>query len=240
MVDGAEESSEPPPARRHSSSPFNHARRPSWRGSTDPTQNLEARPGAPAVHQPRGENIKHCDARGDFGAKREGNAVLGRREFSSRESPSLSVAPLSVTRSSYSVWTKYVPAPQEPVIGIVSARQGEGWRVDIGSAHQASLDGLAFEGTSRRNRPNLKVCRVLIMFSLICEVNGHQVNSLVYARVSLAHKDMDPELECFDAQTRKSEGFGELKEGFLVRCSLKMSRKCVIFFTDCLSSRRVF
>ena len=120
-----------------------------------------------------------------------------------------------------------MPAPQEPVIGIVSARQGEGWRVDIGSAHQASLDGLAFEGASRRNRPNLKVCRVSIMFSQICAVNGHQVNSLVYARVSLAHKDMDPELECFDAQTRKSEGFGELKEGFLVRCSLKMSRKCV-------------
>jgi hypothetical protein len=60
-----------------------------------------------------------------------------------------------------------VPAAQEPVIGIVSARQGEGWRVDIGSAHQASLDGLAFEGASRRNRPNLKVCRVLILSSKI-------------------------------------------------------------------------
>lgn len=46
----------------------------------------------------------------------------------------------------------------------------------------------------------------------------------MYARVSLAHKDMEPELECFDAQTRKAEGFGELKAGFLVRCSLKMSR----------------
>jgi len=35
---------------------------------------------------------------------------------------------------------------------------------------------------------------------------------------------MEPELECFDAQTRKSEGFGELKGGFVVRCSLKMCR----------------
>jgi exosome complex component RRP40 len=67
----------------------------------------------------------------------------------------------------------------------------------------------------------------------------HQVNSLVFARVSLAHKDMEPELECFDAQTRKAEGFGELKGGFLVRCSLKMSRKCVISFTNCSGSRRV-
>ena len=57
-----------------------------------------------------------------------------------------------------------------------------------------------------------------------------QINSLVYARVSLAHKDMEPELECFDAQTRKSEGFGELKGGFLVHCSLGMCRMWVFFF----------
>ncbi|KIP05183.1 hypothetical protein PHLGIDRAFT_108604 [Phlebiopsis gigantea 11061_1 CR5-6] len=101
---------------------------------------------------------------------------------------------------------RYVPAPQESVIGVVIARSGEGWRVDIGSAHFASLDGLAFEGATKRSRPNLKV------------------GSVLYARVSLAHKDMEPELECFDAQTRKAEGFGELKGGFLVRCSLQMSR----------------
>ncbi|KAF5385653.1 hypothetical protein D9757_005565 [Collybiopsis confluens] len=102
---------------------------------------------------------------------------------------------------------RYVPAPQESVIGVVVQKQGEGFRVDIGSAHSANLDGLAFEGATKRNRPNLKI------------------GSLVYARVSLAHKDMEPELECFDAQTRKAEGFGELKSGFLVRCSLRMCRQ---------------
>jgi exosome complex component RRP40 len=56
-----------------------------------------------------------------------------------------------------------------------------------------------------------------------------KVGSLVYARVSLAHKDMEPELECFDAQSRKSEGFGELKGGFLVRCSLRLCRELVSF-----------
>ncbi|KAF9488398.1 hypothetical protein BDN71DRAFT_1477935 [Pleurotus eryngii] len=101
---------------------------------------------------------------------------------------------------------RYVPAQQESVIGVITLRSGEGFRVDIGSAHTASLDGLAFEGATKRNKPNPKI------------------GCLVYARVSLAHKDMEPELECFDAQTRKAEGFGELKEGFLVRCSLKMSR----------------
>ncbi|PSR70521.1 hypothetical protein PHLCEN_2v13560 [Hermanssonia centrifuga] len=101
---------------------------------------------------------------------------------------------------------RYVPAPQESVVGVIIARSGEGWRVDIGSAHMASLDGLAFEGATKRNKPNLKV------------------GSLLFARVSLAHKDMEPELECYDAQTRKSEGFGELKGGFMTRCSLKMCR----------------
>ena len=47
------------------------------------------------------------------------------------------------------------------------AFEGEGWRMDIGSTHQASLDGLAFEGASKRNRPDLKVCGVLTMFSQI-------------------------------------------------------------------------
>ena len=51
---------------------------------------------------------------------------------------------------------------------------------------------------------------------------------------------MEPELECFDAQTHEAEGFGELKEGFLVRCGLKMPRKCMIFFINGLCSRRVF
>ncbi|KAF9485918.1 exosome complex exonuclease RRP40 [Pholiota conissans] len=102
---------------------------------------------------------------------------------------------------------RYVPAPQESVIGTVIQKVGESYRVDIGSAHPASLDSLAFEGATKRNKPNLKV------------------GSLIYARVSLAHKDMEPELECFDAQTRKSEGFGELKGGFVVRCSLKMCRE---------------
>ncbi|KAF7314443.1 hypothetical protein MKEN_00917100 [Mycena kentingensis (nom. inval.)] len=101
---------------------------------------------------------------------------------------------------------RYVPAAQEPVIGVIAQKAGEGFRVDIGSAHSASLDGLAFEGATKRNRPNLRI------------------GNLVYARISLAHKDMEPELECFDAQTRKAEGFGELKGGFLVRCSLGMCR----------------
>ena len=52
---------------------------------------------------------------------------------------------------------KYIPAAQESVIGVITQKIGEGYRVDIGSAHFASLDSLAFEGATKRNKPNLKV-----------------------------------------------------------------------------------
>lgn len=113
-------------------------------------------------------------------------------------------------------------------MGQVIARSGENWRVDIGAAHAANLDGLAFEGATKRNRPNLKVFKPFSLTFSQPSSHSLQVGSLLYARVSLAHRDMEPELECFDAQTRKSEGFGELKSGLLVRCSLKMCRQCAL------------
>ncbi|KND01185.1 exosome non-catalytic core subunit RRP40 [Spizellomyces punctatus DAOM BR117] len=102
---------------------------------------------------------------------------------------------------------RYVPALGESVLGIIASKHGEFYRVDIGAAHPASLPVLAFEGATKRNRPNL------------------EVGSLIYARVSLANKDMEPELDCIDPATGKAGGFGELKDGFMVRCSLGMARR---------------
>ena len=53
--------------------------------------------------------------------------------------------------------SQYVPQPPEPVLGIIIARHAEGYRVDIGSSQAASLDALAFEGATKRSKPNLKV-----------------------------------------------------------------------------------
>ncbi|KAJ3012457.1 exosome non-catalytic core subunit rrp40 [Thoreauomyces humboldtii] len=100
---------------------------------------------------------------------------------------------------------RYVPAVGESVIGTIVAKVGEDFRVEIGSAHRATVNYMAFEGASRKNRPNL------------------DVGSLVYCRVTVANKDMEPEVECMDASGR-SAGFGELKGGFVLRCSLRMAR----------------
>ncbi len=52
---------------------------------------------------------------------------------------------------------KYIPQTNEAVVGIIRNRHSEGYRVDIGSAHPASLGALAFEGATKRNKPNLEV-----------------------------------------------------------------------------------
>jgi exosome complex component RRP40 len=52
---------------------------------------------------------------------------------------------------------QYIPSSKESVLGTIIARHAEGYRVDIGSSQMAQLDALAFEGATKRSKPNLKV-----------------------------------------------------------------------------------
>lgn len=99
---------------------------------------------------------------------------------------------------------RYVPALEDMVIGIVIDKHAESFKVDIGSAQAATLPVTAFEGATKKNRPNL------------------QVGSLVYCRVVLANKDMEPELSCMSVRN-KAEGYGELVDGYMVRTSLTLA-----------------
>ena len=71
------------------------------------------------------------------------------------------------------------------------------FQVDIGTSEPASLSYLAFEGATKKNKPNI--------------VNG----DVVYAKVITASKDMESELVCVDAYGKKS-GLGQLSEGGLL------------------------
>ncbi|CAG8517477.1 7829_t:CDS:2 [Funneliformis mosseae] len=102
---------------------------------------------------------------------------------------------------------RYIPVGGESVLGIVTYKGGEFYRLDIGSAHQATLSNTAFENATKKNRPILNI------------------GSLVYARVSSANKDMEPELECINPSTNKADGFGELEGGYVIKCSLRYCRK---------------
>ncbi|XP_065069498.1 putative exosome complex component rrp40 [Rhopilema esculentum] len=101
---------------------------------------------------------------------------------------------------------RYVPARNDKVVGIITKTGKESYKVDIGSSCTAGLGNLSFEGATKRNKPNL------------------QIGDLVYARLSMVNKDMEPELTCMDT-TGKSNGLGQLNGGFLIKVSLRLARK---------------
>lgn len=95
----------------------------------------------------------------------------------------------------------------------MTGKPGDNIRVDIGCSQQAILSYLAFEGATKRNRPNV------------------QVGDLLYCEVSVANKDMEPELVCMTG-SGKSGGLGILSnDGFMFRCSLGLARK--LLANDC-------
>lgn len=112
---------------------------------------------------------------------------------------------------------RYVPAKGESVIGIVTAKSGDVFKVDVGSSEQASLSYLSFEGATKRNRPNV------------------QVGDLVFAQFLVANKDMEPELVCIDGSGR-SNGMGVFGSGgLMVKVSLGLVRRLLAPHSDLLS-----
>ncbi|KAL4424272.1 hypothetical protein ABPG75_001573 [Micractinium tetrahymenae] len=100
---------------------------------------------------------------------------------------------------------RYVPSPEDVVIGRIIDKHSESYAVDIWAPFRALLPVLAFEGATKRNRPHL------------------QIGDLVYCRVESAHRDLEPVLACTDA-AGKASGFAHLKGGMLVEVSTTHAR----------------
>ncbi|XP_033103558.1 exosome complex component RRP40-like [Anneissia japonica] len=104
---------------------------------------------------------------------------------------------------------RYVPTKGEFVIGIVLQKAGDTFVVDVGGSVAASLSYLAFEGATKRNRPNV------------------QIGDIVYGRLLVANKDMEPEMVCIDGGG-KGDGLGVINRsrgGYMFKCSLGLVRK---------------
>jgi exosome complex RNA-binding protein Rrp4 len=54
----------------------------------------------------------------------------------------------------------------ENVLGVVVAKAGDLFRVDIGTSQPASLSYMAFEGATKRNRPNVNIGDVI--YAKVC------------------------------------------------------------------------
>ncbi|XP_052867352.1 exosome complex component RRP40 [Anopheles cruzii] len=119
---------------------------------------------------------------------------------------------------------RYTPSRGELVIGVVTAKAGDIFRVDIGSSETASLSYVAFEGATKKNRPDVNV------------------GDIVYARLLIAHPDVEPELVCVDSHGKKGK-LGILHDGFLLNCSLNLIRKILnpkCMFLSLLSKELAF
>lgn len=102
---------------------------------------------------------------------------------------------------------RYVPVKGDHVIGIVTAKSGDIFKVDVGGSEPASLSYLAFEGATKRNRPNV------------------QIGDLIYGQFVVANKDMEPEMVCIDSCGR-ANGMGVIgQDGLLFKVTLGLVRK---------------
>ncbi|EQC28508.1 hypothetical protein SDRG_13836 [Saprolegnia diclina VS20] len=108
---------------------------------------------------------------------------------------------------------RYVPAVDDGVVGLVVDRNAEFYRLDIGASSYATLGMLAFDGASKRNRPNL------------------QPGALVYCRVLSTNQDLEPALTC-EAPSHMSKKdwmtglalYGELNGGYVFKASIGLAK----------------
>jgi hypothetical protein len=177
--------------------------------------------------------------------------------------------------------SQYVPALEDMVIGTVTERHAESYKLDIGAAHPATLSATAFEGATKRNRPNILVgpstlrldcitflfhfsIELSLVFSLLFQRTMNQrsssvcgampfaiinicfflyfsslflskidqyksqVGALVFCRVVVADKDMEPEVSCISLTNKHGwmtdqATYGELKDGFMFPCDRQMA-----------------
>ncbi|XP_065213845.1 exosome complex component RRP40 [Planococcus citri] len=102
---------------------------------------------------------------------------------------------------------RYIPQRDELVIGIVTAKQGDYFRVDIGSSELAVLSYQAFEGATKKLRTKV------------------EIGDIIYGRLLTANRDMEPELVCINSKG-KSDVMGVLPlDGYLFQCSIDLVRK---------------
>jgi len=133
----------------------------------------------------------------------------------------------SITSSScqYSIKNNkkyYIPRTGDNVIGIIEEKGTDYYKVNIfsGANSIALLGRLAFEGATKRNKPELKK------------------GDIVYARITMTNKDIDTELTCLSNTGSKKEWttnetiYGELSNGLLIHLS-NLSIVNTLLVPDC-------
>jgi exosome complex RNA-binding protein Rrp4 len=108
---------------------------------------------------------------------------------------------------------RYVPAAGDAVVGTVTDKKADSYVIDIRGTTLATLPELAFDGASRRNKPELPI------------------GTLVYARVASVDRHTDAELSCTVTEGPKRDWvtgeslYGELRGGTCVSVDTCTARR---------------
>uniref|UniRef100_A0AC34QM91 Ribosomal RNA-processing protein 40 n=1 Tax=Panagrolaimus sp. JU765 TaxID=591449 RepID=A0AC34QM91_9BILA len=100
-------------------------------------------------------------------------------------------------------YRRYFPQSGDKVIGIVTQKYGDIWRVDIGGIEKAEIDFMSFENATKKNRPDVRL------------------GDLLYGTVNVINKHLEPQMTCIDTAGR-ANGMGILPRYgtvFTVSCS---------------------
>lgn len=109
---------------------------------------------------------------------------------------------------------RYQASVDDLIIGIVQEKHSDDYRLDINGMDTAVLGQLAFEGASKKNKPNLVI------------------GSAVFCRVVHATKHTEPQVSCVEPGSARSWTggetlYGELKHGNVVHVSLALANSMV-------------
>lgn len=68
-------------------------------------------------------------------------------------------------------YRRYFPQSGDKVIGIVTQKVGDTWKVDIGGIEKGEIDFMSFENATKKNRPDVKVGDLL--YVTVTVINKH-------------------------------------------------------------------
>lgn len=97
---------------------------------------------------------------------------------------------------------RYIPKRGDLVVGSVVKKAGDILKIDIGASEPASLSMMAFEGATKKQKPDV------------------QVGDVIYGKLLNAHKEMEPELVCVDSYFKAGKLGPLSNEGFVTSVSL--------------------
>lgn len=140
-----------------------------------------------------------------------GNGIVqtyGTNDFTSTIAGQLDVDHKKKTALISTPRARYTPRTGDSIIAQVRGASYETFHLHINAySPQAILSHFAFEGASKKTRPQLK--------------NG----DLVYAKIVFCQRNMEIELTCVNPETGKADGLGPLNDGMVFDVSLELANR---------------